>query len=151
MTPIQGVLYPHTNLIFPWTFEVLILPQSPSALLGVLFRRAIRAFVLFPTKFHPTLRLIDRCQAALQHFQRNITTSKGRKIQHIADIDGGNHALILVNAVDMSTNPTVEKIGRQPLVRLMRVRLGRTSKVRELWGINSCKTDMNLYNVKPQQ
>jgi hypothetical protein len=101
---------PKPILILPRTLptrSTLPLPQPLLPLLRPLLRLPILPLQRLPTKFHPTLRLINSRQPLLQHLQPNILLEE----EVFAFIYCGDDAAVLVLTVDVGANAIVEEEG----------------------------------------
>lgn len=133
----------HPRLICPRTLPLFlipakILPQSSTPELRPPLCLPVLALHSLAAKFRTPLRLVNGSQSLLQHLIRHVASAEWyRKVQSPPHVDSGYRTLVLVWAMDIGADPTVEEIRGQPLVGFASKRLFGTAEMCELGGVDS--------------
>lgn len=147
-----NIPHSHPSLILPRALPItpdllIILPKALSLLLSPPLRLPILLLLLLPTELRPHLRLVNSRHSVPEHFIRYIAPSEWREVECSPHEHARHDSRVLVLAVDERAHSSPGQIGRQPSMGVARKWLFWASEVRELGGVNTCKTNMNLDRV----
>lgn len=116
MALLLTLLHFHTCFVLPRTLPLITilaepLPQPPFSTFSPLFYLPILLFLFRTPKLRAHFCLVHCSKSVLQHLIGNVAPSEGdREIKASSHVYVGNHALVLILAVDINAHTTVEEI-----------------------------------------